>query len=185
MIAMTGLPVRHTWTRHDLDALPEDGNRYELIDGVMLVSPAPRPRHQRAVVRLWRALDDACPPGVEALVAPLDVVLDDLSVMEPDVLVARADAFTQANLEGPPLLAVEVLSPSSRMIDLHVKKDRLRRAGCPQYWVVDPDEPSVTAWDLVTRDGAPAYRLAGLAAGEQSLRLSRPFEIEVVPARLV
>ncbi len=44
------------------------------------------------------------------------------------------------------------------MIDLHVKEDRLRRAGCPHYWVVDPDEPSVTAWDLVTRDGAPADR---------------------------
>ncbi len=185
MASMTQLPVRHTWTRHDLDALPADGNRYELIDGVLLVGPSPGHLHQRAAFRLSVLLDSLCPPEFEVLLAPFDVVLDDVSVVEPDVLVARRCDITERNLPGPPLIAVEVLSPSSRMIDLHVKKDRLRRAGCPHYWVVDPETPSVTAWRLHEAGAGSTYQVVGEARGEQTLRLSAPFGVEIVPATLV
>lgn len=185
MVTMTQLPVRHTWTRHDLEHLPEDGNRHELIDGVLVVSPAPRPVHQRAVVRLWRTIDDAGPQTVEAFVAPFDVVLADDSVIQPDVLVVTRSEVTDRGLTGPPLVAVEILSPSTRMIDLHVKMDRMRRAGCPHYWVVDPDEPSITAWVLRRSDAGPVYDEAGHAHGEETLTLAEPFDIEIVPARLV
>ncbi len=185
MVTMTQLPVRHTWTRHDLELMPDDGNRYELIDGVLIVSPAPGHAHQRAAVRLTVLLDSVCPDGCEVLIAPFDVVLDDLSVMEPDVLVARTDTITRRNLPVPPLVAVEIISPSSRMIDLHVKKDRLRRAGCPHYWVVDPDEPSITAWTWHDAMGKPVYDLVGRARGGETLRLTEPFPVDIVPARLV
>ncbi|WP_298446674.1 Uma2 family endonuclease, partial [Gordonia sp. (in: high G+C Gram-positive bacteria)] len=132
-------------------SLPDDGHRYELIDGLLIVSPAPKRRHQVAVGELFVRLRAASPDVLEALLAPFDVVLPDTTVMQPDILVAPVADLTDDALPGPPLLAVEVLSPSTRIFDLTLKKDRLARAGCPHYWVVDPDEPSITAWSL--RDG--------------------------------
>ena len=110
------LPVRRVWTRHERDALPDDGNRYELIDGVLIVSPAPQWRHQRASMRLSVVLIGAVPAELEVLAAPFDVTLSDDTVMEPDLLVAPVAALAQRGLDGAPLLAVEIASPSSRPI---------------------------------------------------------------------
>jgi Uma2 family endonuclease len=82
---------------------------------------------------------------VRALVAPLDVVLADDTVVQPDVLVARRDDFTERDLPVAPVLAVEVLSSSTRRIDVSLKRARYEAAGCPSYLVVDPDRPSLTA----------------------------------------
>lgn len=179
---------------HERDALPDDGNRYELIDGVLIASPAPQWRHQRASTRLSVLLAGAVPADLEVLAAPFDVTLSDDTVMEPGLLVAPVAALAQRGLDGAPLLAVEIASPSSRTIDRHVKKDRLRRAGCPHYWIVDPDEPSITAWALRETDGAdgadnaddePAYDLVGRAVGDEELALTEPFDVRIVPAHLV
>ncbi len=169
MVTMTPLPTRRRWDRHELEALPDDGNRYELIDGVLVVSPAPRWRHQRVSFRLGQVLGACVPDGLEVLAAPFDVILGDDSVLQPDLLVARVEALAERGLVGPPLLAIEILSPGTASIDRHVKKDRLRRAGCPHYWIVDPDEPSITAWHLaVPQDGGePDYALAGRPAGSR------------------
>ena len=146
MTAMTsdvlGLPRGRALTRDDLDAMPDDGHRYELIDGILIVSPAPRRVHQRAVMRLGVLLFEACPDDAELLPAPFDVVLADDTVIQPDLLVAPDADYTDRDLPVAPMLAIEVLSPSTRGIDLLLKKDRLLRAGCAHYWVVDPDEPS-------------------------------------------
>ncbi|MGC3993631.1 MAG: Uma2 family endonuclease [Propionicimonas sp.] len=109
------------------------------------------------------------------------MVLADNTVIQPDLLVARPEDFTEADLPVAPLLAVEVLSPSTRGIDLLLKKDRLERAGCAHYWVVDPDEPSVIAWDLA--DGA--YREVGRAAGTELFEVASPFPVSFTPASLV
>ncbi|WP_203434167.1 Uma2 family endonuclease [Jiangella asiatica] len=169
------------FTRAELDALPDDGNRHELLDGVLIVTPAPAPKHQRAVTRLLRLLDGACPAGLEVFPALLDVALSDDTVLEPDVLVARVGDLTEGDVPKPPQLAVEVLSPSTRRYDLLLKRSRYEAAGTPSYWVVDPDEPSVIAWDL--RDGV--YAEAGRAVGDESLQLDAPFEVRVVPAELL
>jgi Uma2 family endonuclease len=88
---MTTLPWGRPLTCADLDAMPDDGHRYELIDGTLIVSPAPRPLHQRVVTRVWRLLDDARPDdSFEVFVAPLDVILSDDTLLQPDVLVAAA-----------------------------------------------------------------------------------------------
>ena len=185
MTAMTtqvlGLPHGRPLTRADLHDMPDDGHRYELIDGVLIVSPAPKARHQRAVVRLIVTLFAACPAHTEVLTAPFDVVLSDDTVIQPDVILARTADLTEHDLPRAPLLAVEVLSPSTRGIDLLLKKDRLARAGCPHYWAVDPDEPLITAWTLV--DGA--YVLTAEASDDQEFRVSEPFEIAFTPASLV
>lgn len=82
------LPSGRGLTCADLDSVPDDGWRYELIDGVLIVSPAPRLVHQRVVAGMYRALHAACPPGLEVLFAPLDVVLAEDTKLQPDILVA-------------------------------------------------------------------------------------------------
>lgn len=186
MSAMTtevsvGLPRGRALTRDDLDAMPDDGHRYELIDGVLIVSPAPTPTHQRASFRLGLLLHAALPPRLEILPAPLDVVLSDDTVLQPDLVVAQTLDFGDRGLSAAPLLAVEVLSPSSRGIDLLLKKDRLERAGCAHYWVVDPQEPSITGWALT--DGA--YRQVARAVDHEAFEVAEPFAVRVAPAELV
>lgn len=176
-----GLPRGRALTRDDLDAMPDDGHRYELLDGILVVSPAPSRRHQRASLRLSVLLDAALPAGLELLPAPFDVALADDTVMQPDLVVARVDDYTERDLPVAPLLAVEVLSPSSRGIDLLLKKDRLERAGCEHYWVVDPEEPSITAWAL--HDGA--YRQVARAVGEEAFEVAAPFDVRLKPTGLV
>lgn len=121
-------------TRADLAAMPDDGRRYELVDGHLLVSPAPGHLHQRAVLRLARLLDDSCPPDLETLVAPFAIGLADDTELQPDVLVARRADITPAELPTAPVLAVEVLSPSTRHVDLGLKRRRFERAGTRAYW---------------------------------------------------
>ncbi len=130
------------------------------------MSPAPSPLHQRAIAGLYRVLHKVAPTHLDVLFAPLDVALAPDTVIQPDLIVAPRDSFTERDLPVAPLLAIEVLSPSTRGIDLLLKKDRLERARCPHYWVVDPDEPSIIAWRLV----GDAYRLVAQATGD------RPFE---------
>ncbi|OUZ07614.1 hypothetical protein BHE97_16040 [Aeromicrobium sp. PE09-221] len=176
-----GLPRGRALTRDDLDAMPDDGHRYELIDGVLLVSPAPRLVHQRVIRKLSRILEDHCPESEEVFFAPVDVVLAEDTVIQPDLLVAAREAFTERDLPAAPLLAVEVLSPSTRNIDLLLKKERLRRAGGAHYWVIDPDEPSVTAWALVDDEYAEVAR----ATGAGRFDVAEPFALSLVPSELI
>jgi Uma2 family endonuclease len=181
MDAVTTLPQSRPLTRQDLESVPDDGHRYELIDGALIVTPAPRPRHQTAVLELAIALRDACPAELKVLIAPLDVVLADDTVLQPDVLVTRRADLSERDLPVPPLLAVEVLSPSTRLIDLNLKRARYEAAGCPSYWVIDPDEPSLVAWEL--RDAA--YVEVAHVVGEETFRAARPYGVNVCPAQLV
>src|SRR5690625_935148 len=176
------LPYGRELTRADLDVLPDDdGHRYELLDGLLIVSPAPRFRHQDVVANLYSVLRAAAPTGLKVLFAPFDVVLAENTVIQPDLLVAPRDAFTDTDLPVAPLLAVEVLSPSTRGVDLLLKKERLERAGCRHYWVVDPEEePSVIAWDLA--DGV--YRETARANGTELFKVTAPFPVSFTPASL-
>src|SRR5262245_1672259 len=133
----TGLPFSRPLTYDDLATMPDDGHRYELIDGVLIVSPAPIPVHQRAVGNLYLALRAACPDDLEVFLSPFDVVITNDTVLEPDMLVARVEDVGPKNLPGVPVLAVEVLSPSTRRFDLMLKRSRLESAGCEHYWVID------------------------------------------------
>lgn len=185
MTAMTtellGLPRGRALTGEDLDAMPDDGHRYELIDGVLLVSPVPRIIHQRVLANLFRSLDSALPPRVSVFFAPVDVVLSDDTVIQPDLIVAPHEDFTDRDLPVAPLLAIEVLSPSTRGIDLLLKKERLQRAGCPHYWVVDPDEPSIAAWTLE----GDAYVEVARATGDESIEISDPLSVRLTPTSLL
>ncbi len=132
------------WTRADLDRLPDDGNRYEVLDGELLVTPAPSAEHQDVVE--WLA--DKLFPFVQAqrlgkLSFPRSVVVIDGSQVEPDLMV-RADAPGREWEDKPlPILVVEVLSRSTRRRDLHQKRDFYMRKGIPEYWAIDRDARTV------------------------------------------
>jgi len=189
MTAMTVTPTHRPWpglppgpvTRDVLDSMPDDGHRYELIDGILIVSPAPRVSHQRALARLHLLLHDACPDDLEVLFAPVDVALADDTVMQPDLIVARRSDLTDRDLPAAPVLAVEVLSPSTRRFDLLLKKERLERAACQHYWIVDPVVPAIRAWTL--HDGT--YVDAGSAEADEVLHVADPMAVEIVPAQLI
>ncbi|HVF06129.1 MAG TPA: Uma2 family endonuclease [Frankiaceae bacterium] len=184
MSVVTALPQQQPgrpFTRADLESMPDDGRRYELVDGCLLVTPAPSPLHQNAVGRLYRLLDDAAPPDMQVLFAPLDVVPAEDTAMQPDVLVGRRSAFTAKELAGAPLLAVEVLSRSTRSFDLGAKRERYERAGTPAYWVFDPTTVRLRAWDL--REGE--FVLVADVTGDEAYAAAVPFPVTVVPATLV
>lgn len=169
-------------TVHDLEGIPDDGRRYELIDGVLIVSPAPGRRHQKIVVRLSRVLDEACPHEYDVLVAPFAVHSGDRIELQPDVLVGRDEDFTEKDLPAPPVLAVEVLSPSTAIHDLNTKKAVYERFGTASYWVIDPDEPAVTVFE---RDADGRYQQVAKAAGDEVLEVERPFPVRIVPKELL
>lgn len=179
---VTTLPFGRPLTRADLDAMPDDGHRYELIDGVLVVTPAPVWMHQRVSSNLLKILLAGCPSDLEVLHAPFDVALAEDTVMQPDLLVARRVDYSRRGLEKtPPVLAIEILSPSTRRFDLMLKRSRFEAAGCASYWVVDPDQPSLIAWDL--RDGH--YAEVGNVAGASEFTADAPFAVTVVPETLV
>jgi Uma2 family endonuclease len=181
MSTVTTMPRSRPLTRADLDAIPDDGHRYELIDGALIVTPAPSDPHQDAVLELAVLLREHCPADLKVKIAPFDVALSNNTVMQPDVLVARRADLTHQDLPVAPVLAVEILSPTTRHIDLMLKRARYEVAGCGSYWVVDPIELSIVAWDL--RDGT--YVEVGSAKGDDEYAATLPFPVTVRPSSLV
>jgi Uma2 family endonuclease len=170
------------FTTDELDRMPDDGRRYELIDGVLVVSPRPGTIYQLVATRLATELHAACPEGMFVIPEPA-VQLSRSTEFAPDITVARSRDVGGAKLTAPPLLAVEIRSPSTALIDLTRKLAAYAAFGVPSYWFVVPDlgEPAVSVFEL--RDGR--YEQTGQAAGDETLRIARPFSVEVVPARLV
>ncbi len=182
MDAVTTLPWSRPLTIADLETMPDDGHRYELLDGTLLVTPAPSLSHQTVVPRIWRSLEDARPADLRVLVAPFDVVLADDTVLQPDVLVARQGDLTERNLPAAPVLAVEVLSPSTQRIDRFLKHSRYAAAGVEHYWIIDPDEPSLTAYRL-RPDGS--YEPVAHPIGDEPYEATEPVIVTVIPSALV
>lgn len=177
---MTSIPVADWFTADDLDSLPDDGNRYELLDGELLVSPAPRHIHQNAVMEVAFALRSVIPAGLRVAPAPVDVRFSPKRQLQPDVLVVLGGPLDVARIETTPLLVVEVLSRSTRARDLIAKRAAYQEAGIPSYWIVDTKVPSLTVLELV--DGA--YR-EQVFTGEQAYDATAPFAVRIIPADLV
>lgn len=175
------LPQSRPLTAADLESMPDDGHRYELIDGTLIVTPAPVPRHQIVVGELYLLLRRSCPDDLRVLLAPLDVVLAVDTVVQPDLLVTRRSDLSERNLPTAPLLAVEVVSPSTRLVDLNLKRARYEQAGCPSYWVVDPDVVSLTAWELQDQ----RYVEVAHVINDEMFRTCLPYPLQFLPADLL
>ncbi|MGH9157482.1 MAG: Uma2 family endonuclease [Acidimicrobiales bacterium] len=165
----------------DLEELPDDGRRHELVDGVLVVTPAPGTDHQTCVLSLAVLLKAAVAADQKVMIAPYDWVAGPRMVFEPDLLVARLVDLGPDRLERPPLLVVEVLSPSTRRFDLGLKRSAYAEAGAGWYWVVDPVAPSLTVLAL---DG-DVYVEQASVTGEEPYEATEPCRVTVVPSTLL
>lgn len=169
-------------TVDDMQNVPDDEFRYELDDGVLVVSPAPGTVHQLAVTRLTVLLSSACPDDFLVLAGP-GINLSRFQHRVPDVAVLRWTSFQEPFPEDPPVLAVEVASPRTRVYDRNRKKDVYEKFGIQSYWIIEPDaqRTSLTVFGLRRR----RYEEVTRVAGDQRYRAAEPFPVDVVPASLV
>ncbi len=175
------LPSGSSLTYEDLFDLPDDDRRYELIDGSLVVTPAPGTTHQLVVAAICRLLWGARRAGTVVLPAPVDFVPHPTTSLNPDVVVVEEGEMGEPRLTRTPLLVVEVLSPSSRRHDLGSKRLAYAAAGVPFYWLVDPEPPvTLTVLRLVGDD----YESVSEAEGDEELVVEEPFPVALVPACL-
>jgi len=152
----------------DLLVTPNDGKRYELVRGDLFVNPSPSPVHQRISRRLQRQLEDYFHERSigEVFNAPIDLILTMQDVFVPDLLVvADPSHITKRGIESPPLLVVEILSPSTRKVDRGLKPQRYAELGVSHYWIVDPEQKRLECHRLV--EGA--FRPLVTAEGDATL----------------
>jgi Uma2 family endonuclease len=159
-------PIRYTY--EDYLNFPDDGRRHELIDGEHFVTPAPLRRHQKLSGRLMFALEAWLRkhPTGEVYAAPLDVILSDVDVVEPDILFVsneRAEVLGKW-VHGAPDLVVEILSPSTRRVDEITKRRLYERVGVREYWIVDGEIEAVKVYRR--QDDGTFPRVADLSREE-------------------
>ncbi len=169
----------------DYAALPADGRRYEIHEGELSLTPAPSPRHQLISLNLSTLLHHHVKTrglGV-VLPAPIDVILSDTSIVQPDIVYvdqSRVGQISNRGIEGAPTLVIEILSPSTVATDRRTKHRLYARHGVPYYWIVDPEARALEAWTLAP-DG---YSLAVEGAGTSPIN-PPPFpDLGLVPASL-
>jgi Uma2 family endonuclease len=139
------------WTAERVRAIPDDGKRYEVVAGELLVTPAPQFDHQDAVAKSWRRLHDylAATRSGHAAISPADIEFDFETLVQPDVFVVplvdgkRPRRWSDVHTL---VLAVEILSPSTARADRTVKRRLFQRVGVPEYWIVDLDARLVERW---------------------------------------
>lgn len=163
------------FTPEDREKMPEDGRRVELIDGALYVSPSAGRAHNDLLMSLFRQLDAVCPPEITIYNVPYDFRLPDGSELVPDITVARTEDLGDKRITRTPLLVVEVISPSSRLMDPLVKRAKYEQVGVPSYWIADPTGPTLTVLEL---DNGWYVEAARLAAGEV-VSLERPFPVSI------
>jgi Uma2 family endonuclease len=138
-------------TYADYELFPDDGLRHEIINGEHYVTASPITRHQRISLQLLYLLQRYLETHAvgEVFHAPFDVLLSEIDIVVPDLVYLSKDRsrfLTEKNLQGPPDLVIEILSPSTRPRDERLKRDLYERAGVDEYWVVDPDGDTIDVY---------------------------------------
>src|SRR5829696_6786459 len=154
MVMTAVLQLERPYTVEDLASIPDDGRRYEVIGGELVVSPAPTTKHQRVSFRLSRILGDYLERvgSGEAFAAPIDVFLGKHDIVQPDLIVIlhrHAGRVTDAGIEGAPDIVIEITSPSSQRMDWIRKSATYATFGVPEYWIVDPETQTILVQALV------------------------------------
>jgi len=153
-------------TYEDYVLLPNDHNRYEILEGELTVTPAPSTKHQSASANLFKLLSrhiDDHNLG-KLFYAPIDLILDPTTILQPDLLFvfsAHQHIITERAIEGVPDLVVEILSPTTSRTDRVTKAQIYARHGVPAYWIVDPDKESIEIYLLERDVFQPAAILQG------------------------
>ena len=173
-------PEQGHWTYKDYAALPDDGHRYEIVDGVLYMAPSPNKGHQNAAFEIASYLRTHVKlAGLgQVYIAPFDVELNPRTVVQPDVVVVlnqNLDRITESRIIGAPDLVVEVSSPGTVGYEREKKQRAYALAGVPEYWIADPWSRTVEV--LTLEEGG--YRSLGVFEGKAVL------PSEVVPDFLV
>jgi Uma2 family endonuclease len=181
--ALSDVPPTGGWTTDDLDALPEDGVRRELLDGVLHISPFPSSVHQVIAARLLVALEATC-PGYLFVSQANDVQISKRRLFSPDVLVTTFEAAERRSGKFAPqevVLAVEIVSPSSQSMDRVVKPALYAKAGIPFYWMIEIDGAlTVHTYKLDFEDDV--YQPSGTFT--DVVKIDEPWRFEVPVAAL-
>jgi len=169
----------------DLERWPEDGRRYELYDGEVYVVPSPIPLHQIVSARLYLALEEHTRAyGGVVLYAPLDIVLTDFDVVQPDLVLFTRDRQHLIDprkvIHHAPDLAIEILSPSTSANDRGRKMQLLARHSVKEYWLVDPDGAAIEVYRL----SGERFVLAGTARGGEAVKSALLPELHLRPCDL-
>ncbi len=147
---MSTQELRYDWDYSDYARLPDDGNRYEVIDGELLVTPSPSPQHQRTSLRLAMMLDAyVTRQGLGVVLHEVDLLFESGQFLRPDLLVVPESSrpgITRRGIEMAPSLVIEILSPTSAAIDRVKKPTRYGGFGIPEYWVLDGEEACAWVW---------------------------------------
>jgi Uma2 family endonuclease len=162
------------WTVDDYYQLPEDGNQYEIIGGVLEMKPSPSTTHQRISHQLERKMTDSCEQEYIILHAPIDVILSDNETRQPDILMihrSREHIIEEHAVVGPPDLVIEILSPNSIKRDRMIKHESYARFGVEEYWIVDPSNLVIEQY-LQAEVGQP-YHLVNVFAEEEQVHSER------------
>lgn len=146
--------IKEQQTTYEIYAeMPDDGLRYEIFDGMLeAMSPGPGATHQDVCRELVHLLRRGCISDYKLYFAPLDVILDQLNVMQPDIMMihrSRLSIVTKRGIEGAPDLVVEILSPGSGSRDKVRKRQVYERFGVAEYWIVDPVARTLDQYSLV------------------------------------
>ncbi|MDQ6781916.1 MAG: Uma2 family endonuclease [Actinomycetota bacterium] len=171
----------------DLEALPEDGYRREIIGGTLVVNPAPLGRHQQASGALFSLLRAAAPSRLLVIAAPYDWRLGDGGSVQPDLMVVDRSDFDP---DGPfpasaiPTLVVEILSPSNAEQDRTLKRAVYQRQGVPAYWMVDPGSATQPPSLIALRLGAGQFVIEAEVTGSDRFATDWPFPLHLVPTDL-
>ncbi len=163
-------PEQGHWTYKDYAALPDDGHRYEIVDGVLYMAPSPNRGHQNAALEIASYLRTHIKlTGLgQVYIAPFDVELNPGTVVQPDVFVVlnpNLDKITESRIIGAPDLVVEVSSPGTVGYDREKKQHAYAHAGVPEYWIADPWSRTV---EVLTLE-AGVYRSLGVFEGKAVL----------------
>jgi Uma2 family endonuclease len=161
-------------TYRDYCSLPDDGHRYEIIDGELYNAPSPYVDHQRMLRNLARILDAYCTEKAqgEVLYAPVDIVFSDHDVVQPDILWVskeRRKVITKKNLQGAPDLVVEISSPFTREKDERIKRKLYGKFGVREYWLLDPERGVLSVYRISGRVLRLAQKYADIETFESPL----------------
>jgi Uma2 family endonuclease len=172
-------------TYQDYEALPTDGRRYEIHEGELSVTPAPTPQHQVALGNLNEIIRSHVKTRKlgEVFFAPIDCILSETTVVQPDLVfldTSRLHLISARGIEGPPTLVVEVLSPTTALIDRSTKRQLYARYGIPYYWIIDPVAQGIEAYTRAEKE----YQLTQRATGPGALVLPPFSDLSFSPASL-
>ncbi|QKY69997.1 Uma2 family endonuclease [Lentibacillus sp. CBA3610] len=162
------------WTVDDYYQLLEDNNQYEIVNSILELKPSPSTTHQRVSHRLERTLTDSCENEYIIIDSPIDVILSDIEIRQPDILMihrSREHIIEEHAIVGPPDLVVEILSPNSANRDRMMKKESYATFGVSEYWIVDYKNEAIEQYML--ESGSTQYDLINVFEADDTVTSTR------------